>query len=109
MQRLTCTAWPAIPIVADSTDVLTLRVDEEDVCAAAEPLRASFQPSPINGEKRKIHIFPDHYKKIDILWMRSIGANRSQQTDALDARHLSRGSNELGCESEQTRSTITWA
>jgi hypothetical protein len=105
MQRLTCAARPAFAIVADSSDVLMLGVDEEDVCSTAKPLRAPFEPSSIGGESRKIHVLTDNYEKINILWVLPIGANGSEEADALD-RKLSYGANELGSQSEEIGATL---
>jgi hypothetical protein len=41
MQCSTYMARPTIAVVADSSDVLMLRVDEENVGATAEPLRTA--------------------------------------------------------------------
>ena len=76
MQRLTGAARPAIAIMADSPNVLMLSVDEEDVCATANPLRAPFEPPSIGGESRKIHVLTDNYQKSI-----SFGYCRSVQID----------------------------
>ena len=60
----------------------------------------------IDGESGKIHVLADNYQKINILRVLPIGANRSQETDALDSGKLSCGSNELGSQSE--RSARRW-
>ena len=106
MQRLTGAARPAIAIMADSPDVLMLSVDEEDVCATANPLRAPFEPPSIGGESRKIHVLTDNYQKINILRVLPIGANRSEEADALDSGKLSYCSNELGSQSEEIGATL---
>ena len=73
-----------------------LKVGKEDVSATTEALRTTFESSGVAGELRKINVVADHHEKINILWLLPVGAHRAKQANALDARNLTCGSDELG-------------
>jgi hypothetical protein len=83
-------AWCTVTPVADSSDVLAALVQEEDVCSAVPALRSPLEASASRGEAFKVKLVVDCEQEIDVLRIRLVCRQGTDQRDPRDAGKLAR-------------------